>query len=383
MRDRNELDAQQEASLAPFAVRASKSRGRLLDEGEAPYRGPFQRDRDRIIHCAAFRRLEYKTQVFVSVMEGDHYRNRLTHTMEVTQIARTIARAMGLNEDLVEVLGLAHDLGHGPFGHSGEDALDEMMRDHGGFDHNIQGLRIVDRVERRYPDFIGLNLSYETREGFTKNLSALERGALKFAATERPPLEVQLVEHADEIAYNTHDLEDGLVSGALREDAVREVALWMDTEKEVTGEHPILARDQSLRWRAVVRRLIAKLATDMIRASETRLRAHAIETLEEVRACPESLMVFSAEMTERKSELERFLFQHFYRSSKVSSHTLIWQARLKEVFKVYQNDPRLLPEDHRERTLSQGEPLERIICDYVAGMTDRFAERVWETYCRA
>ena len=364
-------------------MRAAQSRGRRFPEAEAPYRGLYQRDRDRIIHCAAFRRLEYKTQVFVHAIEGDHYRNRLTHTMEVTQIARTLARVLGLNEDLVEALALAHDLGHGPFGHAGESALDEVTRAHGGFNHNLQGLRSVDLLERRYPDFPGLNLSYETREGFAKNLSPQRRAASGFSLGEAPALEVQLVAHADEIAYNTHDLEDGLVSHVLQEDALRTVELWRVADAEVCGEHAVLGRDHRLRWRAIVRRLIRKLAGDLLAETERRLAQAGIQSAEDVRACPRELAGYSAAMTLHLRELGAFLHQFFYSHDDVRRHSALWEGRLKELFQAYLADPARLPEDHRKRVAVEHEPLERVICDYVAGMTDRYAEQQWIRFGKA
>lgn len=383
MRDRAEVEGYLEAALQPWAVRASASRGRPHPDDEPPYRGTFQRDRDRIVHCAAFRRLQYKTQVFVSVLEGDHHRNRLTHTMEVTQIARTIARALALNEDLVEALALAHDLGHGPFGHSGEDALNEVMQGHGGFNHNLQGLRVVDRLERRYADFPGLNLSYETREGFTKNLHAQARAQHGFAAGEAPSLEVQLVSHADEIAYDTHDIEDGLVSGVLAEEALRALDLWRETEAEVLAERPQLAAETSLRWRSIVRRLIRKLVSDLLGETERRLQESNIGTLADIRATPRELAGFSMGLEFKKRELEAFLHQNFYNHPLVRKHTALWQERLKEVFAAYRREPARLPENHLRRVQAEGESPERVICDYVAGMTDRFAELQWERFSQA
>ena len=372
-----------ESRLAPFAVRARQSRGRPHPDHDTAYRGLFQRDRDRIVHSAAFRRLQYKTQVFVSVMEGDYFRNRLTHTLEVTQIARTIARALGLNEDLTEALALAHDLGHGPFGHSGENALDEVMRSGGGFDHNAQGLRVVDFLELRYPRFPGLNLTYETREGYAKNYvpdgrPGRPRATLGFASDEMPSLEVQLVGHADEIAYDTHDLDDGLVSGALAEDAVRSVALWRRVEDEVLEEHDSFKSDHRLRWRAVVRRMIATLVSDLLAETKKRLAEHRIASLDDVRRCPHELIGFSAALAPAKLELETFLMARFYSTSHVRQHTDLWQQRLKELFTGYRAQPKGLPEDFRRRVEERGESLDRAICDYIAGMTDRFAKRQWE-----
>lgn len=378
-----DFEALYEKQLAPFAARASTSRGRVFPDHDAPYRGLYQRDRDRIVHSAAFRRLQYKTQVFVSVMEGDYFRNRLTHTLEVTQIARTMARALNLNEDLSEALALAHDLGHGPFGHSGESALNEMMQGCGGFDHNAQGLRVVDFLEQRYPRFPGLNLTYETREGFVKNyvpdgLPGRLRRALGFAGDEMPSLEVQLVGHADEIAYDTHDLDDGLVSGALDEDRVRAVALWRQVEAQVVAEYPSFSSDHRMRWRAVVRRLIATLVSDLLEETRRRIKRNKVASLADVRHCREELIGFSAELAPRKLALEEFLMANFYQSPRVKEHTALWQARLKQLFEAYRQDPRRLPEDQRKRADAQGEPLDRVICDYVAGMTDRFARKQWD-----
>ena len=364
-------------------MQESRSRGRLHPDHESEYRALYQRDRDRIVHSAAFRRLQYKTQVFVSVMEGDYYRNRMTHTLEVTQIARTIARALGLNEDLAEALALAHDLGHGPFGHSGERALSDEMRAEGGFDHNAQGLRVVDFLEQRYARFPGLNLTYETREGYVKNYvrdgqSGRPRAALGFTAEESPTLEVQLVGHADEIAYDTHDLDDGLVSGALCDEQVRSVPLWRKAEEQVVAEYPVLKDDQRLRWRTVVRRLIAMLVNDLLAETRRRLDAHQIRSVEDVRKCESELVGFSAALAPRKLELETFLMDNFYLSPRVREKTELWQERLRKIFAAYRNDPALLPEEARRRAATKGDSPDRLICDYVAGMTDRFATRQWE-----
>ena len=361
----------------------SRSRGRLHADHDTPYRALYQRDRDRIVHSSAFRRLQYKTQVFISVMEGDYFRNRLTHTLEVTQIARTIARALSLNEDLAEALALAHDLGHGPFGHSGEDALNEVMRDHGGFDHNAHGLRIVDLLETRYGRFPGLNLTYETREGYAKNYVARDgsprsRSLLGFASDEMPTLEVQLVGLADEIAYDTHDLDDGLVSGALIEDDVRSVALWRNAEAEVLSEDPVYKSDHRMRWHAIVRRLIATLVTDLMQETRRRIIENKIQSVDDVRHFDGDLIDFSAGISARKRELEQFLMQRFYKSDRVRIHTDFWRERLKQLFHAYRNNLTLLPDDSRKRIDSGSESAERAICDYVAGMTDRFASRQWE-----
>jgi dGTPase len=376
MLDRTHLEEALSARLAPYAARAAASSGRLHPEDEPPYRSLYQRDRDRIVHSWAFRRLQYKTQVFVSVLEGDYYRTRLTHTLEVTQLARTVARALALNEDLAEALALGHDLGHGPFGHSGESALDELMRDHGGFNHNLQGLRVVDLLERRYARFPGLNLTYETREGFAKNLGA-DRTAAGFRA-ESPTLEAQLVGHADEIAYDTHDLEDGLVSNVLLEDDLETVELWRLTAKEVLLENPGLRQEQRLRWRTIVRRLIGKLVLSLLQGTESRLTAEKIKTLADVRQCASPLAEFTPEIERSKNALETFLHENFYDHPRVKSKTSLWRRRLKALFNAYRAKPSLLPPDQLRRVEMEGEKLERVICDYVAGMTDRFATRQWE-----
>jgi dGTPase len=361
----------------------SSSRGRLHPDHESEYRALYQRDRDRIVHSSAFRRLQYKTQVFVSVMEGDYYRNRMTHTLEVTQISRTIARALGLNEDLAEALALAHDLGHGPFGHSGEHALNDEMKAEGGFDHNAQGLRAVDFLEQRYARFPGLNLTYETREGYVKNYVSegrigRSRSLLGFAADESPTLEVQLVGHADEIAYDTHDLDDGLVSGALSDEQVRSVPLWRQTEEQVIAEYAVLKNDQRLRWRTVVRRLIATLVNDLLAETRRRLDTKHIKSVTDVRRCKDELVGFSKRLAPKKLELETFLMSNFYLSPRVREKTELWQERLRKLFAAYRNDPAKIPEEHRRRATTAGDSIDRVICDYVAGMTDRFATRQWE-----
>ncbi len=373
-----------ETHLAPYAMRSAASRGRPHADHDAAYRGVFQRDRDRIVHSGAFRRLQYKTQVFVSVMEGDYYRNRLTHTLEVTQIARTVARALRLNEDLTEAIALAHDLGHGPFGHSGESALNLLMRDDGGFNHNLQGLRVVDLLETRYARFPGLNLTYETREGFTKNLGA-NRAKHGFTPGEAPTLEVQLAGHADEIAYDTHDIEDGLVSGVIDEKALHDLELWKQAEADVLRENPTLKGDQRLRWRSVVRRLISVLVSDLIAGTEAKLQgmgcgvqgAGSIKTLADVRQAQRDIVAFSPETDARKTKLEKFLHENFYDHPRVRDKTALWQNRLKQLFAAYVRDQTLLPEDYQKR-VAAGESLKRVSCDYIAGMTDRYASKQWE-----
>lgn len=389
---------------AAYAADEARSRGRRRPERESAYRGLWQRDRDRLVHSTAFRRLEYKTQVFVAAAEGDHYRNRLTHTLEVAQIARTAARALGLNEDLEEALALGHDLGHGPFGHAGEEALTEAVATARGvpaerladkevrrgiFDHNVQGLRLVDELERTHPDFRGLNLTYETREGFAKNhvragRPGRPRAELGFSPDESPSLEVQLVGRADEIAYDSHDADDGLASGVLDEDALRSVTLWREVEAGVLKEHPRLRDDARLRRRAAVRRLIGLLVDDLLVETTRRLREQRVETFTDVRTFPGELVGFSAELTAKKKALERFLRHNFYSHPKVDKLRRKWRRRLKKLFFVYLEDPRLLPDDYHARATAgtgDGNTPERVVCDYLAGMTDRYAEQCLRRLC--
>ncbi len=361
-----------EAHLASWAARGCTSRGRVHGEPEHPYRSIYQRDRDRIIHSTAFRRLEYKTQVFVN-HEGDHYRTRLTHTLEVAQIGRTLARALHLNEDLTEAIALAHDLGHTPFGHSGEDALNGLMAEFGGFEHNAQGLRVVDHLESRYPDFPGLNLSYEVREGFASHSTRHDfpRAREGFPEDERPTLEAQLVEVADEIAYDNHDLDDGLSSGLLDEEEVRKLAIW---KRAMTPEAEGLPR--RLRWSQTIRRLINLEATDVIEESRRRLDEAGIGSLDDVRRHPARLVGTGAELTAMKDELETFLQANLYNHYAVRRMANKAQRFLREMFELYANDPHMLPARMRGEIDRWG--LERTVADYIAGMTDRFAQEEYQ-----
>lgn len=360
-----------EAWLAPYAARSATSRGRRFDEPEHPFRPRYQRDRDRIVHSTAFRRLEYKTQVFVN-HEGDHYRTRLTHTLEVAQIGRTLARALSLNEDLVEAIALAHDLGHTPFGHSGEAALNRLMRDHGGFEHNMQGLRVVDLLERRYPDFAGLNLTYEVREAFLRHNTRHDRPAPDQGLFEEEGalLEVQITLLADEIAYDNHDIDDGLYAGILREEELRELSLlraalagWRD---DLDGMAPDLRRC------LLVRRLINFLVTDLLETSRGAIAAAGVETVADVRACRAPLIRLSPEVAAMKHELETHLMTRFYRHYRVMRMAKKAQRFLRELFTAYANDPIIMPHDYQDRIKEHG--LHRTVCDYISGMTDRYAE---------
>ncbi|MCX7805777.1 MAG: deoxyguanosinetriphosphate triphosphohydrolase [Planctomycetota bacterium] len=373
MRSRADIEAIEEKTLAPCAAFSARSRGRVHPEDEPPYRSAYLRDRDRIIHSSAFRRLTYKTQVFIN-HEGDHYRTRMTHTLEVAQIARTIARALALNEDLTEALALAHDLGHPPFGHSGESALDSLMSDSGGFDHNRQGLRIVDVLERRYPDFAGLNLTFEVREGFAKGASGSggpSRSRMGFPDGEMPTLEAQVVAVADEIAYDAHDLDDGLASGIISEAALASEPAWAEAAEDVAREYAVYAEDDRLRRRAVVRRLINRLVTDLVMETERRLVERRIGSLDDVRRCPVPLVGFAERTHGAKKSLEAFLTKSLYRHPRVLEVFDRAKRYLSAIFRHYVERPDVLPADYRARIPSDG--LKTVICDYVAGMTDRFA----------
>ncbi len=374
--------------LAPYAATDATSRGRLHPEPAPDYRSEFQRDRDRIIHAAAFRRLEYKTQVFVN-HEGDLFRTRLTHSIEVAQIARSIARAMRLNEDLTEAIALAHDMGHTPFGHAGQDALNECMQDHGGFEHNLQSLRVVDELEEKYAAFSGLNLTFETREGILKHCSVKNAARLgelgeRFLQKTQPGLEAQLTNLADEIAYNSHDVDDGLRAELLSVKQLTEVHLFRDQYEEVKALYPDLSRRRTIH--EIVRRLINCQVVDLVQSSEKRLAEQRPADLNAVRSQTEPLIVFSDSMRERNLELKRFLRQNLYRHYRVHRMSAKALRVIRDLFNAFFDDPRLLPEDAqhnvqrlREQDSEHGQA--RAVADYIAGMTDRYAitehERVY------
>jgi dGTPase len=368
------------SALAPYAANDAASRGRRYSEPRPQYRSEFQRDRDRIIHTAAFRRLEYKTQVFVN-HEGDLYRTRLTHSIEVAQIGRTAARSLHLNEDLVEAIALAHDLGHTPFGHAGQDALNTCMKDYGGFEHNLQSLRVVDELEERYAEFPGLNLSYETREGILKHCSphkAKELGEVgeRFLSRRQPSLEAQLTNLADEIAYNSHDVDDGLRSGLLELEQLMEIRLFREQYDEVHERYPELPLRRSIH--EIVRRLINRQAVDLIETASAQLEAARPVDIEAVREQEAPLVAFSEAMREQNLELKRFLREHLYRHYRVHRMTGKAARILTELFTAFFNDPRLLSEGTQGRVRrlenEQGEAgRARAVADYIAGMTDRYA----------
>ncbi len=365
---REEIEAREQANLAPYGVSSGAGRGRVHPEEEHDYRTAFQRDRDRIIHTTAFRRLDYKTQVFV-YHEGDHYRNRLTHTIEVAQIGRSMARALGVNEDLTEAICLAHDLGHPAFGHTGEVTLNQLMAEHGGFDHQRQTMRIVSVLEDRYEDFPGLNLTYEVREGIVKHDTDYDViDATGYEPERAGTLECQVSNLADEIAYNTADLEDGLRSGVLDFLQVRELGVWQAVMASL-GEKPDCCLEDKLRTRAV-RRLIGIEITDAIRSTAAAIAERDIRTVEDVRSAGGNVACFSPEVHELNLELKAFLMKNFYRHPRVVRMAYKANHMLTAIFKAYLEEPRQLP---REIQARMARDPERVICDYIAGMTDRFA----------
>ncbi|MBI2840433.1 MAG: deoxyguanosinetriphosphate triphosphohydrolase [Acidobacteria bacterium] len=368
MLTRDEWETFEATHLAPWAMQSARSRGRRYPEDEHPFRTCFQRDRDRIIHCSSFRRLEYKTQVFVN-HEGDHYRTRLTHTLEASQISRTIARALRLNEDLTEAITLAHDLGHTPFGHAGEDIMKDLMRDHGGFEHNRQSLRILDTLERRYPDFPGLNLTWEVREAIIKHSPGREKLAdPEYDPDCSPCLESQLIDFADEIAYINHDCDDGLAGGILDLNGLDSVSLWGGIWRGLEERYPA-ADEQLLRYQTV-RGMINQLCTDLIGETLRRLRDCSAD-IAVVRSRPDRLVAFSDGMLGRKNELKDYLLEKLYRHYRVVRMADKARRILTDLFETFVSNPRQLPPNIQAR-LPQDGP-HRVVCDYIAGMTDRYA----------
>ena len=365
-------------ALASHAVSEATSRGRAHDEDAPAYRSAFQRDRDRIIHSAAFRRLEYKTQVFVN-HEGDMFRTRLTHSIEVAQISRTIARALGLNEDLVEAIALAHDLGHTPFGHAGQDALNACVRDFGGFEHNLQSLRVVDLLEERYASFPGLNLTYETREGILKHCSrknARELGTLgeRFLSGGQPSLEAQVANLADEIAYNNHDVDDGLRAELLDIETLTSAAFFREQYETVRARWPDLTGRRVVH--ETIRAMIDRQATDLLETSRAAIGAARPGSVDDVRGQRTALIRFSAPMLEQHRELKQLLRKELYRHYRVFRMSMKAQRIVKDLFDVFFNTPSSLPHDTQRRIEERGgneSERARLVADYVAGMTDRFA----------
>ena len=362
---REVLEQREEKTLAPFAALSGKSCGRKHPEPEHAYRTAFQRDRDRVIHSTAFRRLQYKTQVFVN-HEGDYYRTRLTHSTEAAQIARTVARAIGLNEELCEVVALGHDMGHTPFGHSGQDALHECMKDHGGVEHNTQSLRVVECLERRYPGFRGLNLTFETRESFRKHgWPGTKPCEAEYKPEWAPLLEAQAVDVADSIAYDAHDIDDSTKAGLLDEEGLNSLALWRRATEGSTLKGEI-------RTRAAVRQLINLEVSDLVETTLDNAKRLKLDSLDAVRAAKEAAVTFSPEMKKQKAELQRYLHENVYRHYRVVMMAEKATRFIGELFRAYSENPGQLPPQFKEWAAEVGEP--RAIADYIAGMTDRYCQ---------
>lgn len=366
---RNIIEKREDDWLAPYAMRSSQSAGREHPEEEHPYRSAYQRDKDRIIYSTAFRRLEYKTQVFVN-HEGDYYRTRLTHTIEVAQIARTIAKALSLNEDLVEAIALAHDLGHTPFGHAGEDTLDELLKDHGGFDHNTHGLRVVDILEKKYPNFAGLNLTAEVRRGIIKHSTPYDEKRANEISIPGPwLLEIQVVDVADEIAYDNHDLDDGLKSGLLNEDDFKGLTLWEKAREYVDKKYPGL--DADTKRSNIFRYLINLQVSDLIETTLDNIKDAGISSIDDINGLGRKVVGFSKGAKEMRDPFRRVLMDKLYRHYRVLRMSNKAARFLRSLFEVYSEHPDQLPPQALEKIEERGKY--QVIRDYMAGMTDRYA----------
>ncbi|MCK9572224.1 MAG: deoxyguanosinetriphosphate triphosphohydrolase [Candidatus Omnitrophica bacterium] len=370
MFETKKIEKLEEAYLAAYAAKSSASRGRDFPEKEHAYRSCYQRDRDRIIHSAAFRRLEYKTQVFVN-HEGDYYRTRLTHTLEVSQIARTIAAALSLNVDLTEAIALAHDLGHTPFGHAGEDILNELMAKHGGFNHNLHGLRVVEYLEQKYPDFPGLNLTWEVREGIVKHSSSFDIAVKikKFLPEKAPTLETQVVDIADEIAYDNHDLDDGITSGLICEKDLEDFEIWKKINNIIGKSYANI--DSAKRKYLIIRSLIDLQVTDLIANTKKNLASSNILSLADLRQLKCRLVGFSSQLQASRLPLRSFLMRRLYHHYRVVRMSTKAKRFIRELFQEYLSRPQQLPTEFQSRIAKEGK--HRVICDYIAGMTDRHA----------
>ncbi|MBU3912261.1 MAG: deoxyguanosinetriphosphate triphosphohydrolase [Candidatus Omnitrophica bacterium] len=367
---RKDIEERENKLLAAYAMRSKDTKGRRYPETEPKYRSCYQRDRDRVIHSAAFRKLEYKTQVFVN-HEGDYYRTRLTHTLEVSQIARSIARSMALNEDLVEAIALSHDIGHPPFGHAGEETLSNLMKDKGGFDHNMQGLRVVDELEERYPKFSGLNLTWEVREGINKHTTMFDKAErlVELEPELSPTLETQVVDAADEIAYDNHDIDDGLTSELIDEKQLSKLELWQDASLEVKKRGSNLS--DKIRRYQIIRTLIDQQIKDLLNASEKNIKKKEIKKLTDVRKYPEKLISFSENMKTRRSEFRSFLMKNLYNNFRVIRMSDKARRFIIDLFSVYIKKPEQLPPSDQGKIKRY--EIHRVVCDYIAGMTDRYA----------
>lgn len=379
MLKRGQFEQFENSYLAGYAMKSKDSKGRTYPEPEHPFRSAFQRDRDRIIHSTAFRRLEYKTQVFVN-HEGDYYRTRLTHTLEVAQIARAIARTLRLNEDLVEAITLAHDLGHTPFGHAGEETLHKLMKGRGGFEHNRQGLRVVDYLEERYPDFKGLNLSWEVREGIVKHTTAFDHPEVQeFQSDKLPTLEAQVVDIADEVAYNSHDLDDGITSGLIDVRQLEEIEIWQEAAEQISRNHAGLSEE--IQKYQIIKFLINFQVQDVIEQAEQNLNQLNVHSVEEVRNLPRKILVSSSGLSQKQAQLRQFLNQKLYQHYKVARMSNKARRFIQELFHCYVKNPEQLPPTSRGRIKKEG--AHRVVCDYIAGMTDRYAQKEYRRLFQA
>jgi dGTPase len=366
--DRKAQEEREDALLAPYGMRSARSRGRRYPEDEHPLRTRYQRDRDRVIHSSSFRRLEYKTQVFVN-HEGDNYRTRLTHSLEAAQIGRSVARALGLNEELTECLALGHDLGHTPFGHAGERVMADLMRDYGGFEHNLQTLRILDGLEVRYPQFPGLNLTWEVREGLVKHQPDSDAHApAEYAPGEAPTLEAQLIDFVDEIAYNNHDVDDGLTSRMFSLEQIRSVALFREAHDAVVASG---LQDERLVQHQIIRDIIDRCSRDLIDTTRAAIAAAGVDSVEGVRKAGRRLVGHSPVMAGHVRELKEFLLKNMYRHYRVVRMGDKAGRILRDLFESFVAEPLQLAPRFQERIAIDG--VHRVVCDYIAGMTDRFA----------
>ena len=374
--NRESLEQAEKRTLTPYSISSSESRGRTHPESEHAYRTCFHRDRDRIIHCSAFRRLDAKTQVFYD-SSGDYYRTRLTHTLEVAQIARTLARILAVNEDLAESVALAHDLGHSPYGHCGESVLDSLMADHGGFEHNAQSLRVVEFLEHPYPGFRGLNLSYETLECMAKHESRYDQPDMQSRFGEgQAPLEGQIADLADSIAYNSHDLDDALACGLIDEENLSDIELYQQLKQDFEQQHPE-AHEFARRLRCA-KRLIDLLVNDAVQESLGRLQKHLPKNVSDIRRCSEKCVDLSSAHLQQLNQLADFLYENVYQHPQVAQARREAQVQLEFLFKTFVADPGKLPSRYQLRLKEQ--PVHRTVCDYLAGMTDRYCRETYLEY---
>ncbi len=372
--ERTKLEEIEAAKLAPYGLRSATSKGRIYPEAESASRTAFERDRDRIIHTTAFRRLEYKTQVFV-VYEGDHYRTRLTHTLEVAQLGRSLARGLGGNQELTEAICLAHDLGHPPFGHAGEYALNRLMAEYGGFNHNTQSYRVVTALEKRYPDFMGLNLTYETREGMIKHETSYDKSdASGYDPDMQASLEAQIANLADEIAYNAHDLDDGLRAGLFVTEDLDELLIWQEL-KDAVGWKKGEAFTAVLRHE-IIRELIGLSMGDVLQQTHGQLEVHQVDSPEKLQQLPHKIVGYSTGFEPKVKALKKFLFERMYYHYRLVRMQTKAERFLSEIFEAYLKEPKMLPSETQKKLEDTAVP--RVITDYIAGMTDRYALEEWQ-----